>query len=68
MSSASFEEFRQLVLSQPALLGQLRAAADLRSFLELTVALGAAHGYQFGVEQVQAALNESRRAWLERWV
>lgn len=68
MSSASFEQFRQLVLSDPGLQQQLRATPDLYAFLDLTVQLGVERGYDFSVEEVQAALQASRRAWLERWV
>ena len=68
MSAASFEQFRQLVLADPALQQQLRATASLPAFLALTVQLGVERGYDVTVEDVQAALNASRRAWLERWV
>jgi hypothetical protein len=68
MSAASFEHFRQLVLADPDLLEQLRAAPNLPAFLALTVQLGVERGYDVTIEDVQAALNASRRAWLERWV
>lgn len=68
MPTASFEEFRQLVLSDPALQQQLRATPNLPAFLDLTVQLGTELGYTFAVEEVRAALQASRRAWLERWV
>lgn len=66
--SSDFEHFRQFVLRTPALLEQLRAPSSLPAFCELTVQLGAEHGYRFTTDEVQAALNASRRAWQERWV
>ena len=65
---SDFEDFRQHVLNDPALLDQLRAAASLQDFFDLAVGLGAERGYQFSADEVQAALQASRRAWLERWV
>lgn len=68
MSTSSFEQFRQLVLDDPALQQQLRAEYGLHAFLELVVRLGAEHGYEFSAEEVHAALQASRRTWLERWI
>lgn len=68
MSTASFEQFRQLVLNDPALQQQLRSTPNMQAFLDLTVQLGVEHGYDFSIDEVQAALQASRRAWLERWI
>lgn len=66
--SSHFEQFRQLVLREPSLQQQLREPSSLPAFFDLTVQLGAERGYHFSAEDVQAALNASRRAWLERWI
>jgi len=65
MSLESFEQFRQLVLQDQSLQAQLRATPDLRSFFDLVARQGAARGYQFTVEDVEAAMRASRRAWLQ---
>lgn len=68
MSQESFEQFRQLVLREPALQQQLKATSDREQFIALTQRLGAERGYDFTVEDVRQALQASHRAWLERWL
>jgi hypothetical protein len=64
----NLERFGELVLANRELHDQLRAAADQEAFVALAVQLGAAHGCEFAATVVQAAINEKRRAWLERWL
>ena len=63
-----FHEFRELVLRSPALQERLDAEDDMRSFVSVVVALGAEHGYVFTHADVESAVSESRRVWIERWV
>lgn len=65
---ASFEQFRQLVLKDATLQERLRETPNLSAFLDLTMQLGEELGYSFTVEDIQGALRESRRAWLQRWI
>jgi len=60
--------FGELVLANRELHDQLRATANEADFVALAVQLGAEHGCEFAATVVQAAINEKRRAWLERWL
>ncbi len=64
----NLERFGEFVLADPALHQQLRATGDVETFAALAVQLGAKRGCVFTAEVVRNALNERRRAWLERWV
>jgi hypothetical protein len=68
LSRASFEQFRLLVLEDATLQATLRETFNMKSFLDLTLRLGREHGYSFAIEDVEDAIQESRRAWLQRWV
>ena len=68
MSEQRLEQFRQLVLEEVSLQEKLIKAPDLEAFLGLVVRLGEERGYIFAVDDVEAALHASRRAWLERWI
>jgi hypothetical protein len=67
-SADRLREFQELVLQDPSLQQELLGITDVREFQQQTVALGGKHGYLFTGEDVNAAMQESRRAWLERWV
>ena len=60
--------FGELVLAEPALHDQLRATENLIDFSALAVQLGEERGCIFTAPVVQQAVNEKRRAWLERWL
>jgi hypothetical protein len=63
-----FEAFRELVLRSPVLQERLDGEGHMDDFVPLVVSVGAEHGYVFTDADVAAAVSESRRAWLERWV
>lgn len=63
MSRDQLDEFRDLVLHDPALQTQLRSIADRRVFIERLLQLGAERGYQLTAEQIETALAEARRDW-----
>jgi predicted ribosomally synthesized peptide with nif11-like leader len=64
----NLERFCQLVLEDPQLHQQLRQPLVQDEFIALAIRLGQERGYSFTAEEVRAALNERRRAWLERWI
>jgi hypothetical protein len=66
--AAPFDAFRKIVLADPLLLEQLRATPDVPSFIALVREMAGQHGFQFAVEDVQAALRGSQQAWIERWL
>ena len=68
MSLESFEQFRTLVLQDQSLQERLRATADRNTFLALVVRMGEERGFQFTAQDVDAAMQASRRAWIERWI
>lgn len=65
---AEFERFREAVLVDAALQRQLRLTTDRESFIELLVALGNERGYRFTGPDVEDALRDARRTWIERWI
>jgi len=64
----NLERFRQLVLADRGLFEQLRQTADVDGFVAQTVRIGAEQGCVFTEQEVRAALQACRRAWLERWI
>jgi hypothetical protein len=64
----AFERFRALVMADPALHDRLWAETEPVAFAALAVALGGSSGCNFTVENIQQALQEGRRAWIERWL
>ena len=68
MSQEGFEEFRRLVLGDPALQRRLWGEVERESFVQMVVREGAERGFRFTAGEVEAAMREGRRAWLERWV
>lgn len=61
-----FERFHAQVLGDPGLLEQLRAAQGREAFKALAVELGRAQGLNFTEDDVQTAMNEAKKTWLER--
>jgi hypothetical protein len=64
----NLERFRELVLADSVLHDQLRAAAGEAAFIELAIRLGAERGCKLTASTLQTAINQKRRAWLERWL
>lgn len=64
----NLERFSQLVLADRSLHDQLRAATNDTTFIELTVRLASERGLDLTASAVQTAVNQKRRAWLERWL
>ena len=68
MSQEQFEQFRNVVLEDLSLQKQLRAFTGRDTFIPCVVKLGAERGFQFTAEDVEDAMNASRRVWIERWI
>ncbi|MDB6054842.1 MAG: hypothetical protein JWN25_2365 [Verrucomicrobiales bacterium] len=64
----NFERFGEMALSDPELHAQLRATPNEDAFVVLAVRLGSERGCDFSTSVVRSALQEKRRAWLERWL
>ena len=67
-TKASLERFRQIVLDDASLLDRLRQTWNRRAFITLAVQLGRERGCDFTAADVEDALREARRVWLERWI
>jgi len=57
------EQFQSLVLADPALQRELRAAPDRASFVALVVARARERGYAVSASDIEAALDEGARTW-----
>ncbi len=67
-SRASLEHFRKVVLDDEDLLDRLRQSWNKKAFVALAVDLGRERGFNFTAGDVEEALREARRTWLERWI
>lgn len=68
MSQENFEQFQTLVLSDSALQNRLRSIAERPLFDQRVIELGAECGFELKIEDIETAMRQSRRAWLERWI
>lgn len=68
MTQSAFDAFYQQVLWDPRLQAQLAPILERDVFVAQVVTLGAAHGYTFDAATVVTALQQQRRAWIERWI
>lgn len=66
--SEDLEKFRQIVLHDTELQAQLRSVAELDEFVSRIVATGSEHGFVFEANDVNEAMRENRRRWIERWM
>jgi len=64
----NLERFGELVLADSVLHEQLRAAVGEAAFIELAIRLAAERGCELTASALQTAINQKRRAWLERWL
>lgn len=67
-SAENFAHFYSIVLSDLSLQAQLRELDNKSVFMEKVIELGAENGFVFTGEDVQEAINESYRVWIERWI
>jgi hypothetical protein len=64
----AFEDFRNQVFQDEDLQARLLAEPDPTAFPAHAVALGAERGCVFTPAEVQAAINQGRRAWIEQFL
>jgi hypothetical protein len=62
----SFADFQRLVIADTALFDQLATVCAPDAFVAQAVRLGAERGLAFTADEVRAALQTARRAWIER--
>jgi predicted ribosomally synthesized peptide with nif11-like leader len=62
------ERFREMVPRDSVLQEQLRTPEDVNKFVALVLQLGRERGFDFTQDDVTAAMQASRRAWMERWI
>lgn len=53
------KQFHQLVLQNPPLVERLKTASNRERFVEMTVQLGAEHGYSFTANEVELYINQN---------
>lgn len=62
------EKLRRMVSHDEALQKDLQAISDREEFIGRVLETGRTHGLNFTEEDVLQAMNEQRRAWIERWI
>ena len=67
-SPEALQRFCRAVFEDLTLQERLRQVIDRQLFIDLAVRVGEEHGFNFNAQDVDDALRENRRVWLERWV
>lgn len=62
------EKLRQIVFQDAALQTELQAISDREEFVARVLEIGRKSDLKFTEEDVSQAMNEQRRAWIERWI
>jgi hypothetical protein len=65
---SKFDEIRQIVLEEPALLPALTSASTETELFAAVVALGRERGIEVADAELAEIVRANRRAWFERWV
>jgi hypothetical protein len=65
-TAESFERFRTFAVEDEALCRALEGETDPRAFAILAQRLGAERGFAFTTADVERAIVEGRRSWIER--
>lgn len=68
MHEEKLSEFRGIVFSDLSLQNKLLEIEDRQEFVRLIVESGRERGCEFTVEEVENALRDGRRVWIERWL
>jgi Nif11 domain len=63
---SAFERFHELVVDDDELCRTLQAESDPQAFAVLAQRLGAERGFTFTVADVEAAIRDGRKRWIER--
>lgn len=62
------EKLRQVVSRDEDLQNDLQAISDREEFIERVLEIGRTRDLKFTKEDILQAMNEQRRAWIERWI
>lgn len=62
------EKLRQIVFHDEILQKDLQAILDREDFIDRVLEIGRTRELNFTEEDVLQAMNEQRRAWIERWI
>lgn len=62
------EKLRRTVFRDEALQKDLQAISDREEFIARVLEIGKNRDLNFTEEDVLQAMNEQRRAWIERWI
>ena len=68
MPEMDFQQFRLAVLADPALQQDLRNIGDQAQFIDAVVTKGVQMGFEITDKDVEAAMRDGRRSWIERWI
>jgi len=62
------EKLRAIIFRDEALQKDLQAISDREEFIERVLKIGRTRNLNFTEEDVLQAMNDQRRAWIERWI
>lgn len=62
------EKLRQIVFREEVLQNDLQAISDREEFISRVLEIGKQRDLNFTEEDILQAMNEQRRAWIERWI
>ena len=68
MSSNGWITFRDYVLADSELQSELRIVVDKIKFIQVVTATAVSKGFDVTADDVEEALKQGRRAWIERWI
>lgn len=68
MPAAEFEKLRAIVFARASVREDLRKIDDKADFALALVELATKNGIAITAGDVEAALTDGRRAWIERWI
>jgi len=68
MALEDFDQLREIVCNDPALLDRLRNVPDLPALMDAVIAAGRERDLEISSEDLHAVANVNRRSWLERWL
>lgn len=68
MPDADIAKFRELVLADRGLQDRLRTPEERREYIEAAVRVARDNGVDITPDEVETALRNGRREWIERWI
>ena len=68
MPDKDFQEFRKAVFRDPELQRDLQNIEDQSRFKDVVVTKATTMGIELTVEDVETAMRNGRRSWIERWI